>query len=329
MSALRAELLKLLRPAMLVAGLGVVGILAMLFAAYQSTAEVQRLSAIRDYEAVAHAAFDPERQCEDLYGVPPGPECERLRDEAIATARRWVVESQSVYPFAHVQQHPLGIGGIVAGHLASLLGALVIGAVSATHIAGEWATGTIKPVLARHGRGMWFVALKFLSTWVAGVLLLVASWGGLAAVSPLLRALYADVHPSPPGFDMWAYAMPKVGRAVIVLGFFAALGTLAAVLTRSPLATFTALLGSVFAFQVGAAFEATVQGTPGYWVSAWMDFQHNGLWAQHLWVDQFPLTSPDPQFQPNPWHGLVGIAAGATLAVVIAWIRMRHSDVRR
>jgi len=329
MPALRTELLKLLRPAMLVAGLGIVGMLAMVFAAYQSSAEVQRLSAIRDYEALAHAAFDPERQCEDLYGVPPGPECERLRDEEVAMARRWVTESQSVYPFAHVQQHPLGIGGIVAGHLASLLGALVIGAVSAMHIAGEWATGTIKPVLARHGRGIYFIASKFLSTWIAGVLLLVASWGGLVAVSPLLRALYADVHPSPPGFDMWAYTMPKVGRAVIVLGFFAALGTLAAVLTRSPIATFITSLGLVFAFQVASAFKATFQVAPGYWVSAWMGFQRNGLWAQHLWADQFPLTNPDPQFQPSQWNGLIGIAAGTTLAVVIAWIRIRHSDVRR
>lgn len=279
---MKLELIKLWRPAVMAVTLVSAGVIALMFAAYQDSAEVQRQSAINDYRVLQEEGFD-DSMCKEFYGLAPGRACAQARDDELSSAESWVERSRGVYPFAHVQQSPAGIFGIVAGHLASLLGVIVTGIIAAVHVGGEWPTGTIKPVLARYGRGPFFVTSKAGSIILAsGVALAVISILLVAAL-PLTRALYSEIHPAPADYSAFGYAMEAMVRVPVVVLFFASIATLAAVLTRSPIGCLGTTLGVAVALQVASAFGFAE--TPGVWVAQWMGFSHKGQFADHLWMD--------------------------------------------
>jgi hypothetical protein len=120
---------------------------------------------------------------------------------------------------------PGEIGHVAAGMLASVPGLLLIALVAGGHWGGEWGSRTIRQLLARQGRRTWVLAAKWLTIWAAGVATLVCCWLVLVVAAPLIVAgagLPAAHAPMWAGLGSSASA---AGRAVIVLGLFAAVGT--------------------------------------------------------------------------------------------------------
>jgi ABC-2 family transporter protein len=310
---MRQDWLKLRRPLLVWAGAAVVLVLAVLALNYQSAARARYLPWEQDVRRLEQAC---ERDA-DAPACTAGGELTSARQQ-----RAYVIAE---FPRAAAMQDPISIGGVVGGHFASLLGLVVIGAIAAAHVAGEWALGTIRPLLARDPRRLRLLLIKFFTTWLAGVLMLMVAWAAAAALAIVFRAGYDGIPPVPQDFDGHGWAVASVWRAVVVLGFFAALCTLVATLTRSPLATMATVLLLAFVFQVASAWSSTFQATPGYWVSAWMGFEPSGLWGDHLWSDQFPLLNPEPGFRPDPRAGLTGIVLGIAAALTLAAVRLRRS----
>ena len=311
---MKREWLKLQRPLLAWAGVATVLVLAVLALSYQSAAQARYVPWEQDVGRL-------EQLCARNASAPacaPGGE--------LASARQQLAYVVAAFPRAAAMQDPVGIGGVVGGHFASLLGLVVIGAIAASHVAGEWGLGTIRPLLAREPQRLRFLSVKFLTTWLAGVLTLGVAWAVAAALSVAFKATYDGIPPAPAGFDVRGWAVALVWRAVVVLGFFSALSTLVAIVTRNPLATMATVLLLAFAFQVPSVWNGAFQVTPGYWVSAWMGFEPSGLWADHLWVDQFPLLDPKPGFRPSARTGLAGVVLSAAAALALAGVRLRRSE---
>lgn len=321
---LRKELLKFRRPLVYIL-LGVlVGSISLIFSGYQDSAEVQRLSAIHDYEVFRDTAFTPQ-DCQEYFGIAPGDECERLFQEELGAARAWVDDSRSVYPMAHIQQDPVGMLGVVAGQFASLLGLVAAAVLVGAHTAGEWTHGTYKPVLARYGRGPWFVVLKIVATWITMMSLLIAVYVCLLLLSPLHRILYSDIHPSPPGFSMWGYAIPSLLRSMLVVFFFVTLAVACAVVTKSSLGAVGLTVALAVVLLVTGALSSMSHVSPGFWVSRVMNFNATGMFAEHLWIDQLAAGAGDVQLPSRlAAGGALSLTAGA--AGLLAWWRMATSD---
>src|ERR1017187_10080777 len=72
---------------------------------------------------------------------------------------------------------------------ASLPGLLLIAMIAGGHWGGEWGSRTIRQLLCREGRRGRVLAAKWLSTWAAGVLTLVACYLVLAAAARSRRTV--------------------------------------------------------------------------------------------------------------------------------------------
>ena len=248
---------------------------------------------------------------------------ESLRD--LANVTRHLREVSELYPLGHVGLDPIGVGGMVAGLMASLVGAIAVPAVAAAHVAGEWTHRTIRIVLAKDPRRTRFVLVRFVTVWAAGIGLLLTAWAALALAHPLLRLAYEA--PPPAGIDPGAYAVEQSLRAVVALGFFAAVSTALAVVIRNPLGTLGAMLTFIFLALIASAWRTTFRASPATWIAAWMGFLPGRLWGDHVWVDRFPLVDPDPALRPNPTVALVALVVTGGLALALAVLHMRRTDV--
>src|SRR5207244_1974249 len=117
---------------------------------------------------------------------------------------------------ARAAQDPLGVGGVVAGLLTSLVGVLAVGWLAAAHVAGEWSRGTIASVLVAEPRRTRFVLAKFTTACLAGLGLLAFVWASMLALEPFFRRVY-DTPPAPAGFEVNSYAAGQLLRATVVL----------------------------------------------------------------------------------------------------------------
>ena len=217
---------------------------------------------------------------------------------------------------------PTGVGRVAAGLMASLPGLFALLVMGGGHVAGEWSGRTLKSVLLQDGRRWRWLAGKIASLWVVGVAIELALWVVLALWTFALR------HWWPPAAQLgWGQglraALPDVARSLLVLALFAALATLAAVLTRSMLGT---VLAGTFVLGGSMALSniAFTRELPSYWVTGWMRFHPAALGPPFaLWNDKFPPGVP----YPGATVGVLGVTGLLVACVAIAGVCFARSDV--
>jgi ABC-type transport system involved in multi-copper enzyme maturation permease subunit len=259
--------------------------------------------------------------CAEL-GVPAGPQCTRAK-----AAERVRVAQASAQP-AHVaaQLNPLAAGAEAAGLMASLPGALALALLAGAHVGGEWSGRTMKNLITQQGRRWRVLAAKLVSLWLAGAGLIAVCWAALAAAGPLL--VRADHLPA--AHESAAHALglagSQVARALLVLAVFAAIGLLAAVLTRGTIGATAATAGAIIAMLIAASLPGTGRWTPATWVQEWMGFP----------AGQASITSLPTNFwsrfisagaAPGPLPGLLGLAALLAVCWAAAAALFRRQDI--
>jgi ABC-type transport system involved in multi-copper enzyme maturation permease subunit len=329
---LRAELRKLRRPLVVWTALALLGFCCLLAWGGAS-------SAAREFQTGQAVGFPS--QCAEI-GVPEGPECERQLAEIRAEAARFEEEARRELREVKSLHHPVGVGRLVAGLLASFPGAVAIFLLAAGHVGQEWSGHTIKTVLTQDGRRWRLLAAKIASLWLLGAALLGFVWAGLAAFTPMLSAFHELPVPAPSLAQAWDVAGEQAARALLVLAAFATVGTLAAVLTRNTLGAFFLAFAFLVVSFVLFNFASLTRGTITYWVLGWMEFrpQVYSLLPWHLWPDVLPpvrkaATGPEgllvsEEQLPFPSHlaGLSGLAGAILASGLLALLRFWRSDVK-
>lgn len=256
-------------------------------------------------------------------GVPSGPGCTRLQAIERARLKQALAEPRQVA----AQLTPAQAGAEAAGLLASLPGALALALLAGAHIGGEWSGRTMKNVLTQHGRRWQVLGAKLVSLWLAGAGLIAVCWAALAAAGPAL----VKANHLPPAHTSAGQALglagSQAGRALLVLAAFAAIGLLAAVVTRSTIGTTAAAAGAVIAMLAAASLPGAGRWTPATWVQGWMGFP----------VGQASITSLPTNFWSRfitpsgaaPGHllGLTGLAGLFIVGVAVAERAFRHADI--
>jgi ABC-type transport system involved in multi-copper enzyme maturation permease subunit len=208
---------------------------------------------------------------------------------------------------------PGEIGHVAAGMLASVPGLLLVALVAGGHWGGEWGSRTIRQLLSKEGRRTRVLAAKWLTIWTAGVATMVCCWLVLAVAAPVITAAVGlpAAHAS-----VWAglgSSASAIGRAVIVLGLFAAVGTAAGAIARGQLATTAITAGSMLLALLVAGIASIGRLSPASFVQAWMSFDSAGYLPTNFW-SRFVSGVP----QPGELAGLSGIVLTSAVAAVIA-----------
>jgi len=323
MRAIAAELAKLFRRSIMLTFVATILAFGGIISFYLSNATVQYKIAVDNFNQIAHPASE-EALCRFLV-EPVGPKCERARSQEMGFAVEFLRDTSDEYPIATAGTNPIGMGGLAAGLMASLIGIVVFAGIATSHVAGEWSLGTVKTVLARDPDRVRFIVLKFISAWVVGIALLLTAWLVLGALSLLFHAIY--VVPPRPGFDTGGFALEQALRCVLVLGVVAAVATAAGVLIRSPVAAFGIVLGLVFVSLFLDAWRTTFRFSLGYWIGAWMRFAPKNAFGDHVWVDRFPLMQSGATTPPSLTVAVIGLLSTIVVALLIAGARMARSDV--
>jgi hypothetical protein len=312
-----SEFLRLRRPLAPAVALVLLGAILVLFSVVQAAAHRQWA---RASEALELLGSDPGAYCADFGFDPSTAECEAFLRVEAEVQREYRRDTIHRFPVVSAQHDPVGVGGVAAGLLTTAPGALAMLAVSAGYTAGEWTRRTMGWLIARDPRRIRLVLLRFSMTWLVGVALIVAVWLALIAMIPLFRWIY-DLPPAPAGIDFSDFAIEQAIRAVPVLGVYAAIGTAAAFLTRTPLAAF---LTGVFFLALGVAVSSVVpwhRFSVGYLVGGWMRFSPDNLLVDHLWVDTFPgRMAGDVSLA-------LGLAGTTAVALAVASLVARRSAV--
>jgi ABC-type transport system involved in multi-copper enzyme maturation permease subunit len=210
---------------------------------------------------------------------------------------------------------PGEIGHVAAGMLASVPGLLLIAVVAGGHWGGEWGSRTIRQLLSREGRRTRVLTAKWLTIWAAGVATMVCCWLVLAVAAPVIAAVASlpAAHAS-----LWAglgSSAAAAGRASVVLGLFAAVGTAAGVIARGQLATTAITGGSMLLAVLVSGIASVGRLSPASFVQAWMGFDDAGYLPTNFWSG---FAGGTPQL--GELAGLLGIAAtGAGAAVIARW----------
>lgn len=208
---------------------------------------------------------------------------------------------------------PGEVGHVAAGMLGSLPGLLLIAMITGGHWGGEWGSRTIRQLLSREGRRGRVLAAKWLSIWAASVATLVACWLVLAAAAPLIAAA-AGLPPAHAA--LWSglgSSAASVGRAVIVLGLFAAVGIAAGAIGRGQLAATAVTAGPMLLALLAAGISSIGRLSPASFVQAWMRFGAPGYLPTNFW-SRFIGGGQDL----SQGAGLLGILATAVIAAVVA-----------
>jgi hypothetical protein len=287
MRLFRAELRKLNRPLLWAVAIAV-GVFSVLLAAGGST------NAHRDLAGSA----DRLPSCAQM-GVPSGPAC--VRAQALQRSR---IEQDQVFRLASArhtaaQLNAVAAGAEAAGLMASLPGALVIALLAGGHIGGEWSGRTLKNLLTQHGERWQVIAAKFTSLWLAAIALVAVCWASLAVAGPILAHVnhLPDSHQSLAEAVTWAGS--QAARSLLVPAVFAAIGVLAAVLTRNTIGTMATTAGAFVAMLVLASLQSLGSWTPATWVQGWMGFPvgeraftdlPNNVWSRFINAGKAPLS---------------------------------------
>lgn len=170
------------------------------------------------------------------------------------------------------QLSPVSAAAESAGLMASLPGALAIALLAGGHLGGEWSGRTMKNLLTQHGRRWPVLAAKLASLWLAGVALLAACWLAVAAAGPVLSQLDQLPAAHQPLAQALSLAASQVGRALLVLAMFAAIGLLSATLTRNTIGTMATTAGIFVGMLLVASWPGVGRWSPATWVQSWMRF---------------------------------------------------------
>jgi len=222
------------------------------------------------------------------------------------------------------QLSPVAAGAEAAGLLASLPGALAIALLAGGHIGGEWSGRTMKNLLTQHGRRWPVLAAKLASLWLAGAAVLAACWLALAAAGPVLSQLDHLPAPHQPLSQAVSLAASQVGRALLVLAVFAAIGLLGATLTRNTIGTMAAATGIFIAMLLAASWPGLGRWSPATWVQSWMRFPAGLGSVTFLPTNFWSRFISASGTGPGPLSGLAGLLAllAACLAVT-GWVFSR------
>ena len=222
------------------------------------------------------------------------------------------------------QLSPVAAGAEAAGLLASLPGALAIALLAGGHIGGEWSGRTMKNLLTQHGRRWPVLAAKLASLWLAGAAVLAACWLALAAAGPVLSQLDHLPAPHQPLSQAVSLAASQVGRALLVLAVFAAIGLLGATLTRNTIGTMVAATGIFIAMLLAASWPGLGRWSPATWVQSWMRFPAGLASVTFLPTNFWSRFISASGTGPGPLSGLAGLLAllAACLAVT-GWVFSR------
>jgi ABC-type transport system involved in multi-copper enzyme maturation permease subunit len=339
---LLAELRKLRRPLTFLTAAALIALIGLIY-----WGGIHNQS--QQYRSEAQAGFGVVPPCADL-GVPPGQECDRQQAQikesfcrgngipAGSECDRFVAEQQQAARQgledlrrrlaaqrldSKTVAGPIGAGTVAAGMMASLFGCVAIFLMAGGHMGNEWSGRTIKAVLTQEGRRWRVLAGKVASLWLLGVALMVVLWIALAIVAWVLSAVYPIPGPGPSAADAFAKSLPVFARALLVLLAFAALGALAAVVTRNTLGSFFLAFAVVIASLILAGFKASARFTPAYWVTGWMGFGDNGTIPNNVWRNSFY-----PVKYPSHTVGLIGLVAMLAVCATLAWLRVERSDIK-
>jgi hypothetical protein len=319
---LRAELAKLRRP-LLVWLLLALAVFVMLTGWSGVSDAAIRYAEIGHAEGVAGPELAPS--CPQL-GLPEGSRCraeqQRQRQELEQGLAEFRRQAERAAVMARALQHPLAIGALAAGMVASMPGAVVLLLLCAGHVGNEWSGHTIRAVLTQEGRRWRVLAAKLASLWLAGVGILLVVWAVLALASWWFGRYQLAGAPLRAA-SAWRLAGPQAARALLVIAAFVVLGVLAAVVTRNTLGSFLLALAFVVGSLVAANFPVATRATLSYWVTGWMGYQVATV-PFHFWPASVPPTVPYPSHQAG-LYGLLGLLAVGGL---LAFVRMVRSDVK-
>ena len=290
LSLLRAELAKLVRPLVWGSGLAVVGFCLLLTWGGANNARgalaSPKIPSVCDASATA--------------------QCRHVVAAAHASARAAALATSSL-------AQPGEIGHVVAGMLASVPGLLLIALIAGGHWGGEWGLRTIRQLLSREGRRSRVLAAKWLTIWSAGVATMLCCWLVLLIAGPLIAA--AAGLPAPHA-ALWAgltSSVSAIGRAVLVLGLFAAVATAAGTIARGQLATTAITAGAMLLALLLAGIASVGRLSPASFVQAWMNFGVSGYLPTNFW-SRFVASGQ----QLAQLTGLTGIFLTAIVAALVA-----------
>ncbi len=290
LSLLRAELAKLVRPLVWGSGLAISGFCLLITSGGANNAR----SALASPKIPSVCDASVTAQCRHVIAA------------AHASARAAALATSSL-------AQPGEIGHVVAGMLASVPGLLLIVLIAGGHWGGEWGLRTIRQLLSREGRRSRVLTAKWLTIWSAGVATMLCCWLVLLIAAPLIAASVGlpSAHAA-----LWAglaSSVSAIGRAVLVLGLFAAVATAAGTIARGQLATTAITAGAMLLALLLAGIASIGRLSPASFVQAWMNFGASGYLPTNFW-SRFVASGQ----QLGQVAGLTGIAATAVIAALIA-----------
>jgi ABC-type transport system involved in multi-copper enzyme maturation permease subunit len=287
---LRAEVRKLVRPLVWGTGLVIIGFCVLITWGGANNARAA-LASPRIPDVCAQAAT---------------AQCRQVIAHAHAAGRAAAVQ-------ASLLTRPGEIGHVAAGMLASVPGLLLIALVAGGHWGGEWGYRTIRQLLSREGRRTRVLMAKWLTIWATGIVALLCCWLVLLLAAPLIAAAAGlpTVHAA-----VWAglsSSASDVGRAIVVLGMFAAVGTAAGTIGRGQLATTAITAGSLLLALLLSGITSIGKISPASYVQAWMNFGPAGYLPTNFW-SRFVSSGT----QLGDVAGLLGVVLTGLVAAVIA-----------
>ena len=276
--------------------------------------------------AVADDAGGRPPSCAVMH-LPAGPACaqaQATQRQRLDAARR---QDKAAAAHTAAQLDPIAAGAEAAGLMASLPGALAVSLLAGGHVGGEWSGRTLKNVLTQNGRRPRVLAAKLVSLWIAGAGLVCSCWACLAVAGPLIRE--ADHLPDPhqSAYHAASWASTQIGRSLLVLAAFAAIGLLAGVVTRGTIGTMAAGAAVVLAMLIAATLPGLGRWTPATWVQGWMGFAAGQASISSL-PDNFWSRFLDSGGAP-PGHltGLAGVTGLFLTCLPAAMLVFRRLDV--
>ncbi len=226
-----------------------------------------------------------------------------------------------------VQLSPVGSLAEAAGLLASMPGAIALALLAGGHVGGEWSGRTIKHLLTQQGNRNRVIAAKMISLWVAAVGLLAACWLALAVCGPLISHANGLPANTMSIADAARWSGSQAARATLVFAFFAAIGLLAAIVTRNTIGAIGTSVASVVVMLVVAGMPRVGGSTPATWVQGWMGFPAGQRSISDLpsnFWSRFIDASGSAPGQASGGLDLLLLVAGCL--AVSAWV-FRHIDV--
>jgi ABC-type transport system involved in multi-copper enzyme maturation permease subunit len=272
------------------------------------------------------AGSDRPATCAEM-GLPPGPACTRAEALQRSKIARGPTEEQSSAAHVAAQLGSTAAGAEAAGLMASLPGALMMALLAGGHIGGEWSGRTLKNLLTQHGRRRDVLAAKFLSLWIAGIGLIAVTWTALAIAGPIIANADGLPNPHESFADAAKWAGSQSARALLVLAAFAAIGLLAAVLTRNTIGTMATTAAAFVAMLVFTTVPHVGRWTPATWVQGWMGFPvglrsitslPNNFWSR------FISSAGSP---PSHLLGLTGLVSLLVVTAAAASRAFAGSDI--